>query len=73
MSYHKLKLKQDIINTLGRAIEPLPISVVMHDVMNEGFKSQRVYTDDEILETFAELLELGFVIENSDKTYEWRK
>ena len=51
----------------------LSLSDLVHQVMNEGSKSQRGYTDDEILETFTELLELGFVIENSDKTYEWRK
>ena len=73
MSYHNGRLKQDVINTLGRAVNPLTLEEIIHNVTNEGFKSQRLYTDDEIIDCFKILLETGFIQENTDKTYSWRE
>lgn len=71
MTYHKLKLRQDIINTLGRAIEPLTVEEIVHNVTNEGYKSQRCYMDDEILDVLRDLVTLEYVRENKNNTYEW--
>lgn len=73
MSYHNERLKQDVINTLGRAVNPLTLQEIIHNVTNEGFKSQRLYTDDEIIDCFKILLETGFIQENNDNTYSWRE
>lgn len=71
MTYPNERLKQDVINTLGRQINPINLEDFIHQVMNEGYKSQRVYTDDEILDTLTLLVETRFVRKNPDDTYEW--
>ena len=73
MSYHTNKLMLDVINTLGRAVNPLSLDELIHSVINEGYKSQRIYTDDEILDCLRGLLETGFIQENKDGTYNWRE
>lgn len=73
MSYPQGRLKQDVINIFGRQIEPITIAELVHKVTNEGYKSQREYTDDEILDVLTLLVETGFVEKNTDNTYQWRE
>ena len=70
LNYHNVQLQHDLINTLGNAITPLPEDELIHKVTNRGFKHQRIYVDDEILEVLEYLVRLGFVKKTGDK-YEW--
>lgn len=72
MSYHHICLQQDIINTIGNTIHPLTRQEILHEVINRGFKKQRIYVEDEILEILENLLEQGYIIQKKDK-YEWKK
>lgn len=72
MTSHKFRLQQDVINCLGRQISPISVSDLIHQVTNEGYKSQRVYTDDEILDTLSVLVDTGFV-DKQDGLYQWRE
>lgn len=73
MSYHDSRLQQDLINILGRAVNPLTLDEIIHKVTNEGYKSQRNYTISDIMNCFNDLLETGFIEEHVDKTYQWRE
>lgn len=70
MTVHNVQIQHDLINTLGNAINPLSVDEVVHEVTNRGFKKQRIYTDDEILDVLDYLVRLGFVKRSMDK-YEW--
>lgn len=70
LSYHNVALQHDIINTLGNAIHSLPEEELIHKVTNRGFKNQRIYVDDEILEVLNYLVKLGFV-KKTGQEYEW--
>ena len=72
MTLHNVMLQHDVINTLGRAIEPLSLSDLVHQVMNEGYKGQRIYTDDEILDVLRLLVDTHFVTEKNG-CYEWKE
>ena len=72
MSSYTVKIQHDIINTLGNAINPLSLDDVVHEVVNRGFKQQRVYRNGDIVEVLESLVTLGFV--TCDKgMYEWVK
>lgn len=72
MTVHNVQVQHDLINTLGNAITPLGIDEVVHEVTNRGFKKQRIYTDDEIIDVLDYLVRLGFVKQSNNK-YEWIK
>ena len=72
ISYHHICLKQDIINTIINTIHHITRQEILHEVINRGFKKQRIYVDDEILEILENLLEQGYIIQKKDK-YEWKK
>jgi len=72
MSSYKVKIQHDIINTLGNAINPLPLDDVVHEVLNRGFKQQRVYRNGDVVEVLHSLVTLGFVSEH-EGCYEWVK
>ncbi len=70
MAVHNVQIQHDLINTLGNAIQPLSIDEIVHEVTNRGFKKQRIYTDDEIIDVLHYLVKLGFVKQSENK-YEW--
>lgn len=70
LSYHNVQLQHDLINTLGNAVQPLPEDELIHKVINRGFKNQRKYFDDEVLELLNDFVTSGFV-KNDGNTYEW--
>lgn len=70
MSYHNALLQRDVINILGNSIKPITKEQLIHDVKNRGFKNQRIYNDDEIIEILEYLVKLDFVKQHENK-YEW--
>ena len=72
MTSHKFRLQQDVINILGRQIQPVGLEELVHQVINEGFKSQRVYAPSEIRDTLSVLVDTGFV-DKQDGLYQWRE
>lgn len=72
MSYHNVQLQHDLVNTLGNAIKPLQETELVHEVKNRGFKKQRIYVDEEIIEVLDYLVQTGYVLLDEDK-YEWKR
>lgn len=73
MSYHKVKLRHDIIHHLQNNKE-VTLSELVNEVTKTGFISKRVYTDDEILDCFNEILEIHKTSIKQEKgVYKWQE
>ena len=73
MSYHKVKLRHDIIHHLQNN-KQTTIEELTNEVIKAGFTSKRVYTDEEVISCFNELLKIyKNNIKQEKGVYKWQE